>query len=118
MLLASTSGLIGMRERVAYCASKGGVVALARALALDHAKENIRVNAICPGTIHTEMTEALIRAYYPDREAALQMFRDRQPTGQMGEPADVAAAAVYLASDEAKFVTGSLFTIDGAWTAG
>jgi NAD(P)-dependent dehydrogenase (short-subunit alcohol dehydrogenase family) len=64
------------------------------------------------------MTEILIRKHYDDRDAALEMFHSRQPTGSMGDPGDVAAAAVYLASDEAKFVTGSLLTVDGAWTAG
>ncbi len=118
IFVASVLGIVGSRERIAYCASKGGVVSLTRALALDHAHENIRVNAICPGTIHTGMTEILIEEHYEDREAALKMFHSRQPTGKMGEPADVAAAAVYLASDNAKFVTGSLLTVDGAWTTG
>lgn len=118
IFVASVLGNVGTRERVAYCASKGGVVSLARALALDHAQENIRVNAICPGTVYTPMTELLIKQHYPDRQAALELFHARQPTGTLGEPADVAAAAVYLASDNAKFVTGSLLTVDGAWTAG
>ncbi len=118
IFIASVLGLVGAQERVAYCASKGGVISLTRALALDHAQHNIRVNAICPGTIHTQMTEILIEEHYGDREAALEMFRSRQPTGTIGEPPDVAAAAVYLASDSAKFVTGSMLTVDGAWTAG
>lgn len=118
IFIASVLGMVATRQRVAYCASKGGVVSLSRALALDYAQENIRVNAICPGTIYTPMTELLIKEHYPDRQAALEMFQARQPTGKLGEPADVAAAAVYLASDDAKFVTGSLLTIDGAWTAG
>lgn len=109
--LASVAGLVPFPGRAAYTASKGGVVALTRALALDYAPSRIRVNAICPGLVETNMTRW--RLDIPElRERVL----DATPWGRVGQPGDIASAAVYLASDESDFMTGHMFVIDGGWS--
>lgn len=108
--IASVAGLVPFPARAAYNASKGGVVALTRALALDYAPNHIRVNAICPGMIETAMTRW--RLNIPELR---QQVLDMTPWGRIGRPEDIAAAAVYLASDEADFVTGHLLVVDGGW---
>jgi NAD(P)-dependent dehydrogenase (short-subunit alcohol dehydrogenase family) len=112
---ASTLGIVAMKDAVAYCAAKGGVVQLTRAMALDHARERIRVNAICPGVVDTPMwrkrRDPLGRPLDPATFAALH------PAGRMGTPEDVAALALYLASDESDWMTGSILTLDGGLTA-
>lgn len=112
---ASVQGLRGHRDRLAYVASKHGVIGITRALAADHARQGIRVNAICPGTINTPMLHRVLDTM-PDREAALQEFRALHPLGVIGEPEDIAYAALYLASDEARFVTGTTLVVDGGAT--
>ncbi|MEM8556344.1 MAG: SDR family NAD(P)-dependent oxidoreductase [Bacteroidota bacterium] len=115
--LASIGGIVGIRDRLAYCATKFGVVGFTKCLALDHAADGIRAVAICPGRVETPfVTERL--AAYPDPEAARATMTATQPVGRMGRPEEIAAAAAYLASDEASFVTGVPFYIDGGWTAG
>jgi NAD(P)-dependent dehydrogenase (short-subunit alcohol dehydrogenase family) len=112
--IASVAGLVGLRSRAAYCASKGAVVALTRALALDHAGEGVRVNCICPGTVDSPWVRRLL----DDAGESLDELVARQPMGRLGDPAEVAAAVLYVASDAAAFMTGSAVVIDGGLTAG
>jgi NAD(P)-dependent dehydrogenase (short-subunit alcohol dehydrogenase family) len=112
--MASVGGLVGIRDRLAYCVSKFAVVGLTKSMALDHAGEGIRVNCICPGRVETAFVAARLREY-PDPEKAYREMAATQSIGRMGRPEEIAAAALYLASDEAAFVTGSALSIDGAW---
>lgn len=96
---------------VAYVASKGGVAALTRAISIDHARQGVRINAICPGPTDTPM----LRTALPPE--ALAEFADSFPMGRLGNPSEIAAAALFLASDESSFMTGSMLTVDGGQTA-
>lgn len=111
--VASISGLFGDYGFTAYNASKGAVVNYTRALALDHAGENIRVNAVCPGFIETSLTEQLNA--FPD---LLEVWRGRIPMQRAGKPNEIAATIAFLASNEASYITGSVLTADGGLTAG
>lgn len=115
--IASIGGIVGIRDRVAYCASKFAVVGITKCMALDHAKQGIRVNCICPGRVETPFVSARLREY-PDPQKAYEEMAATQAVGRMGRPEEIAAAALYLASDEAAFVTGSALLIDGGWSAG
>lgn len=115
--MASIGGLLAVPDRLAYTATKFAVVGLTKSMALDHAKEGVRVNCICPGRVETPFVAARLKEY-PDPEKAYAAMCASQPMGRMGRPEEIAAAAVYLASDEAAFVTGAAFTIDGGWNAG
>jgi NAD(P)-dependent dehydrogenase (short-subunit alcohol dehydrogenase family) len=99
-----------------YAAAKGGVVAMTRSMALDYGPHNVRVNCICPGVIQTSMWERYLRGT-PDPEAARQTITSYHPIGRLGRPEDIAYGALYLASDEAGFVTGTTLFIDGGVTA-
>lgn len=110
---ASVAGLVGFRGIPAYCASKGGVVQLTRTAALEYATQRIRVNAICPGVIWTPMVEGFT-AGNAEVEAA---FRATEPVARFGTPEEVAAMALYLASDESSFVTGAALPVDGGFVA-
>lgn len=114
---ASIGGIIGIVDRVAYCTTKFAVVGLTKCMALDHAKQGIRVNCVCPGRVETPFVKARI-AEYPDPEKAYKEMSATQANGRMGKPEEIAAAMVYLASDESDFVTGSAFIIDGGHSAG
>lgn len=115
--IGSVAGLIGVKRRFAYCASKGAVVAITRQLAVDYPKE-FRVNCVCPGTVDTPFVEAYLEKYHKDeKETVREQLNQRQPVGRLGQPAEIANLALYLASDEASFVNGSVITIDGGWTA-
>ncbi len=109
---ASIAGLVGFAGASAYCASKGGVVQLTREAALDLAPLKIRVNSICPGIIVSEMTKDFLA-----NEEWKKNFLANTPLNMIGEPEDIASCAVYLASDESRFVTGQMFTVDGGWVA-
>jgi NAD(P)-dependent dehydrogenase (short-subunit alcohol dehydrogenase family) len=110
---ASVAGLVGVRGLSPYTATKHAVVGLSKTAALDYVKRGIRVNAICPGLVRTPMVENYMQKN-PAVEEQLLMF---QPLGRMAAPEEVAAAVVWLCSDEASFVTGTAMTMDGAWTA-
>ncbi|NMO92085.1 SDR family NAD(P)-dependent oxidoreductase [Actinomycetospora sp. TBRC 11914] len=114
----SIAALVGVQYLAAYSAAKGAVVALTRAMAVDLAPRGIRVNAICPGTCRTPMTEPLFRARGEgDPEAGVAQTLPKYPLGRLGTPEDIAAVAAFLASDEASFMTGSVVTSDGGMTA-
>jgi NAD(P)-dependent dehydrogenase (short-subunit alcohol dehydrogenase family) len=113
---ASTFAFVGASEYSAYCASKGGVVALTRAIALEVAPYNIRVNCICPGTIMTSQVERVWEATGKPEEMR-KIRLGMHPIGRLGRPEDVAYAALYLASDESSFITGSALFVDGGYTA-
>ena len=115
--IASVAGLVGVKQRFAYCTSKGAVVAMTRQLAVDYPKE-LRVNAICPGTVETPFVEGYLDKFHADnKEETRAELRARQPIGRLGQPQEIASMVRYLASDEAAFGSGSIFTIDGGWTA-
>ncbi|MCU1307161.1 MAG: short-chain dehydrogenase/reductase [Acidobacteriaceae bacterium] len=114
--ISSVLGLVGAKNRVAYAASKGAVTLMSKAMALDHAPENIRVNAICPGIVETELVSQFI-TNAPDPEAARKHRVALHPMGRFGKPEDIAYCAVYLASDECAWVTGAAFPVDGGYSA-
>jgi len=112
---ASVVAIKGVKERGAYTASKGGVLALTKAMAADYLSENIRVNCICPGTTYTPSLERRIQAF-ADPEKARVDFIARQPMGRLGKDEEIAAAILFAASDEAAFMTGANIAIDGGMT--
>jgi meso-butanediol dehydrogenase / (S,S)-butanediol dehydrogenase / diacetyl reductase len=114
--VASVVAAVGIRNRAAYVASKGAVAALTRAIALDHAEEGIRCNAVAPGTIDTPYYDEVVRRA-PDAAAFRKGLEARQPLGRLGTPEEIADAILFLACDEGRFATGSILTIDGGMTA-
>ena len=116
LINASKTGLVAQRDSPVYCATKGAAVLLAKALALDYATRNIRVNAISPGIIDTPMLRAFADAM-PDPTAAWAEYSAAQPMGRLGTAEECAHAALWLASDEASFITGVALPIDGGFTA-
>lgn len=115
--LASIAGIVAVRDRLAYTMTKHAIVGLTRALALDHSQTGVRFNAICPGRVETPFVQARI-AQYPDPAQAYRDMASTQLNGRMARPDEIAAAALYLASDEAAMVTGSCLMVDGGWSAG
>jgi NAD(P)-dependent dehydrogenase (short-subunit alcohol dehydrogenase family) len=116
--MSSAIAETGLARRVSYAASKGAVLALTKSMQVDLAAHGVRVNALMPGTIMTPFVERYLRESYDDPEAGRRAIRSRQLTGELGAPEDVARAALYLASDESRFVLGSGLVIDGGMTAG
>jgi len=114
--MASVLGINGARNRAAYAASKGAVVLLTKCMAIDYGQEQIRVNAIGPSFIETELTAAVI-SKAPDPNAVRAERISVHPLGRLGQPQDIAGLAVYLASDESSWVTGSIFPVDGGYLA-
>jgi NAD(P)-dependent dehydrogenase (short-subunit alcohol dehydrogenase family) len=115
--LASTAGLEGLVDRFAYSVSKHAVVGITRSAALDHARSGVRINCLCPGRVETPFVLARI-AEYPDPAAAAREMASTQAMGRMGQPQEIADAALFLASDAAAFITGVALPVDGGWTAG
>jgi len=111
--MSSTIAEIGLARRASYAASKGAVLALTRQMQADYAAHGIRVNALLPGTIHTPFVDRYLAASYDDPVAGLEQLKARQLTGDLGAPEDVASAALFLASDESRFVLGSGLFVDG-----
>jgi NAD(P)-dependent dehydrogenase (short-subunit alcohol dehydrogenase family) len=112
--MASIASVIGVPERFAYSMSKGAVLTMTLSIAVDYVKRNIRCNCICPARIHTPFVDGYVATHYPGREAeTLARLAAYQPVGRMGRPDEVAALALYLCSDEAAFVTGAAYPIDG-----
>jgi NAD(P)-dependent dehydrogenase (short-subunit alcohol dehydrogenase family) len=114
---ASDAGLVGAKEMAAYCASKGAVVMLTKNMALDYAKEGIRVNAICPGYTYVERWAERSKIGGPNVEEYVAMAANDLPLGRVGKPEEIAHAALFLASDESSFITGSALSVDGGYTA-
>jgi len=106
----SIAGLIGFNEMGAYCATKGGIIALSKSMAIDYAPSGININCIAPGVIRTQMTKAML-----EDPAIKEAFASNTPYPRFGEPKDIAMAAVYLASDESDFMVGHVLTVDGGY---
>lgn len=113
---ASVAGLVGIRERAAYCTSKAAVIGFTRSLTADYAHRGIRANAVCPGTVETEWIGKIL-ATAEDADARRRSMEQRQLDGRMGSPDEVAAAIRFLASTDGRFANGSALVIDGGWTA-
>lgn len=108
---ASAAGIIGFPDAVAYAASKGGVISLTKAMAVDYAKDNIRVNCICPGTSVTNMTKEVV-----ENPELGRMFLEPIPMDRFGQPRDIANAALFFASEMSSYITGAALSVDGGWT--
>jgi NAD(P)-dependent dehydrogenase (short-subunit alcohol dehydrogenase family) len=115
--MASIGGIVAVRDRFAYTATKFAVVGMTKAAALDHADTKVRFNCICPGRVETPFVQARLNEY-PDPRKAYEEMASTQALKRMGRPEEIAAAALYLAADESQFVTGSALIIDGGWSAG
>jgi NAD(P)-dependent dehydrogenase (short-subunit alcohol dehydrogenase family) len=112
--MCSVAAQMGVADRFAYSMSKGAVLSMTYSVAQDYLKQNIRCNALCPGRIHTPFVDGFIQKNYPDRvEEMFQKLSKTQPIGRMGTPEEIAAAAVFLCSDEASFITGCAYPVDG-----
>ncbi len=115
--IGSVAGMVGVKQRFAYCASKGAVHAMTRQLAVDYPKE-LRVNCIAPGTVQTPFVEGYLEKYHShEKEKVRAELVSRQPIGRLGTPEDIASLVRYLCSKEAEFINGAVLPIDGGWTA-
>lgn len=115
--VASIGGVMGLKDRVAYCTTKFAVVGMTKSMALDHAAQQVRINCVCPARVETPFVQARVQEY-PDPAEAYRQMSATQPIGRMAKPAEIAAAILYLASDDAQFITGSALIIDGGMSAG
>lgn len=114
--IASTLGIVGARNRAVYAASKGAVILLTKSMAIDHGYEKIRVNAICPSFVETELTSAIL-SKSNDPDAIRRERTAAHPIGRLGQPEDITGLAVYLASDESSWTTGAVLPVDGGYLA-
>jgi 2-keto-3-deoxy-L-fuconate dehydrogenase len=110
------SSIKGVPNRFAYGTTKAAVIGLTRSIAADYVARGVRCNAICPGTVKTPSLGDRVRALGGDEDAAWRGFAERQPMGRLGDPREIAALAVYLASDESSFTTGTVHVVDGGWS--
>jgi 2-keto-3-deoxy-L-fuconate dehydrogenase len=115
-MASAASSVKGVPNRFAYGTTKAAVIGLTKAIAADYVARGVRCNAICPGTVRSPSLEQRVAALGGDQDAAWKSFVDRQPMGRLGTPGEIAALAVYLASDESAFTTGAIHVIDGGWT--
>ena len=115
-MASAASSVKGVPNRFAYGATKAAVIGLTKAIAADYVARGVRCNAICPGTVKSPSLEQRVAALGGDQDAVWKSFIDRQPMGRLGTPEEIAALAVYLASDESAFTTGAIHVIDGGWT--
>ncbi len=116
--IASVAGQVAVARRFAYGTTKGAVISMTQSTAMDYVEQGVRCNCICPGTVESPFVEAYLNRYHQGEiEETRAQLHARQPIGRMGRPDEIAPLALYLASDEAAFVTGSQYTIDGGWTA-
>jgi NAD(P)-dependent dehydrogenase (short-subunit alcohol dehydrogenase family) len=114
--IGSEAGIVGIRNQVAYNVSKSGVIALTKSMAIDFAAHNIRVNCVCPGTTETPLVKAAVERA-PDPAAARRALEEVRPANRLGQPEEIAAGILYLASGESLYATGSILSIDGGYTA-
>ncbi|HEY7306816.1 MAG TPA: SDR family oxidoreductase [Bryobacteraceae bacterium] len=115
--IGSVAGLVGVKRRFAYCATKGAVTAMTRQLAVEYPKE-IRANCIAPGTVDSPFVEAYLEKYHRHEKERVRLeLNERQPVGRLGRPEEIASLALYICSPAADFMNGSVVTIDGGWTA-
>jgi 2-keto-3-deoxy-L-fuconate dehydrogenase len=116
--LGSVAGLVGVKRRFAYCATKGAVIAMTRQLAVDYPTQ-LRANCIAPGTVDSPFVEGYLEKYHRHEKEKVRLeLNERQPVGRLGKPEEIAALALYICSPAADFMNGSVVTIDGGWTAG
>ena len=114
--LASIASRLGIADRFAYSASKGAALAMTLSVAKDYVDQGIRCNCLCPGRVHTPFVDGFLEKYYPDENERSEKFTELseyQPIGRMGEPGEIASHATFLCSDEASFITGSAYDVDG-----
>lgn len=115
--IGSVAGQVGVKQRFAYCASKGAVLAMTRQIAVDYPKQ-LRCNCIAPGTVQSPFVEAYLDKHHAhEKEKVREELRNRQPVGRLGTPEDVASLVRYLCSKEAEFMQGAVISLDGGWTA-
>jgi len=116
--MCSVAALVGIVDRFAYSMTKGAVLTMTRSIAADYVKRGIRCNCICPGRVHTPFVDGYLARNYPGREhEMMKVLSEYQPIGRMGRPDEIAQLALYLCSDEASFITGVAYPIDGGVTA-
>lgn len=115
--IGSVAGLVGIKRRFAYCATKGAIIAMTRQLAVEYPTQ-LRVNCIAPGTVDTPFVEGYLEKYHRHEKEKVRLeLNERQPLGRLGQPQEIANLALYICSQEADFMNGSVVTIDGGWTA-
>jgi NAD(P)-dependent dehydrogenase (short-subunit alcohol dehydrogenase family) len=115
--IGSVAGLVGVKQRLAYCSSKGAVIAMTRQIAVDFPTE-LRINCVCPGTVETPFVENYLEKYHAHEKEKIRIeITARQPIGRLGKPEEVAALVRYLCSAEAEFINGAVLPIDGGWSA-